>query len=865
MPRLLTCALPLLLMSAGANAASARQDSAPPIQEAFKALIESGPLVPASGPAPDRSRYLATFEEPTPQVESRSRPKTVVISSDRAAPSDSGQSSGWVPPGFEELLEPQTTVVDVYYGGQYLLSTPATFTPTDLSFLDPESIVSQIPDLLEPGEIATTLGNDMPTNSELACINQRNPDCGKIETEQVDIIFDEAQFRADLFINPALLAVRSAVASRFLPRSSAGWSLLNATSATVNGAEGDQTNFNLGNSTTVAWRENRLVGVSSVTRDSDLTFDTLALQREFRGQQIQGGIFRSSPGTLVFLSQADYQGVSIASSLDTRQDLDQSAGNELQVFLDSRSRVDIIKDGRLISTAVYDTGNQIIDTSQLPGGAYEVTLRIQDGFGTIREETRFYVKTNRLPPLDQPLYFFDFGETVEKIDGEALPSGTGERFVRAGYAKRLTPNFGGEIGVRSAEDASVFESGLFKLGRSYELRVNAAVGTDDSHGISSNARTRIGTATLSGSVRQIWSDNPNSIIGSELTQASFNLTMPIGRASINLTGRYNDRPSGVDRNIGIRYDFGTRRFGQSLFNANLQVTKNNGDWQVLVGGRLSIRSGRWQTRVTSRVFRDRRESEPDDSGLISDVTSTWQDGDLYPSDINLIFRANDGQVDRSLESELDVTAGLGRANLELIYSDDAQRLSYGGSFYTSLIANPDTIAVGARQQGQSAVVLDIGGANADAYFDVEVNGLRRGTALIGDRTVIGLPPFQTYEVRLRSQGNAIIDFEQRAQQATLYPGNVVTMNWTVAKVVIAFGQIVDEDGSPIANAVLDGVLGLATTDEFGLFQAEFNSDVEALTARTREQTCEVLLPEYDASQMVVTLGELVCRVNSARQ
>ena len=76
---------------------------------------------------------------------------------------------------------------------------------------------------------------------------------------------------------------------------------------------------------------------------------------------------------------------------------------------------------------------------------------------------------------------------------------------------------------------------------------------------------------------------------------------------------------------------------------------------------------------------------------------------------------------------------------------------------------------------------------------------------------------------------------------------------------MAFGQIVRPDGSPVANGVIDGVIGLATTDDFGLFQAEFNSDLDTLRVRTRTEECEVALPEYDASQLVVMLNELICR------
>ncbi|MBD3649139.1 MAG: hypothetical protein HUJ31_17200, partial [Pseudomonadales bacterium] len=155
----------------------------------------------------------------------------------------SAQAASGVPPGFEELLEPQTTEVDVYYGDQYLLSTLATFTPSTITFLEPDEIVSRVPDLLEKDRVRAELATELPTNSELACLKQNQTGCGRIEPETIEVIFDEGRFRADLFVAPDLLAVREAVETRFLPPSSAGWSLLNLLSTAIFGQEGQQETY----------------------------------------------------------------------------------------------------------------------------------------------------------------------------------------------------------------------------------------------------------------------------------------------------------------------------------------------------------------------------------------------------------------------------------------------------------------------------------------------------------------------------------------------------------------------------------------------------------------------------------------------
>ena len=137
--------------------------------------------------------------------------------------------------------------------------------------------------------------------------------------------------------------------------------------------------------------------------------------------------------------------------------------------------------------------------------------------------------------------------------------------------------------------------------------------------------------------------------------------------------------------------------------------------------------------------------------------------------------------------------------------------------------------------------------------------MSRGSARIGETTVVGLAPFFTYDVSLVPRGNSIVDFNNNVRRATLYPGNVVTLNWEVTRVLVAFGQIVDVNGDPIANGLVEGVIGLATTDDFGFFQAELNSSTQSLNVRTRTMSCTADLPDYGLDDLVVMLDTVVCK------
>ena len=798
--------------------------------------------------APDKTKFVSSF---APEAQ----PKTTTTKTSADKPT---KKKRFVPPGFEHLLEPQTTQVDIYYGGSYLISTLATFTPNDITLLEPHSVVAKIPDLLDPEQLEQFLTEELNSNSGLVCLNANQSNCGKLNPTTVEVIFDENRFRVDLFLSKDLLSVRDAGIDKFLPASDSGLSLLNVLSATVNGEEGRDKSYNVANSTTIAFRESRLVAVSNYNETEDLTFDTLALQREFAGQQFQAGIFRSSPGSLVFIRESDFLGVSFGSSLDTRTDLDQSSGNELQLFLDSRSRVDILKDGRLITTDIYETGNQILDTSQLPGGAYDIVLRIRDSAGGIREETRFYVKSSRLPPLGQNLYFVDLGEQVSKSLDHTLPSRNGQELIRFGLSRRITRDFGGEFGFISDTDQNLVEAGIFRLGRNYDLRFNVALGANQARAANIISNFRIGNVTLGANLRETRSEG-NSLLGSTLTQGSLTASRPIGQGSLHLSARYNKRSSATDKNYGLRYEFPSYVFHNQVISTSLQASRDNGDWQVLLGARMSVKGNRWQTSLTSQGYYEDNEGRQTESGINSNLSSTWQDGDRYLSDVSVALRAVDEQFDRSLESEFNIASQLGRANIETVYSEEKDAISYGASFYTSIIANRDTFTFGGKRQARSAVILDIKGEAADAYFDVEVNKLVRDNAAIGSKSLVPLAPFRTYNIALRSKGSALLDFDTTTQTTTLYPGNVITLTWEASRILVAFGQINDATGTPIQNGLIEGVVGLATTDDFGVFQAEIKSNTKTITVRTRTNRCSVELPELPEENLIATLGTLTCQ------
>ena len=120
-----------------------------------------------------------------------------------------------MPPGFEDLDEPQQIEVDVFYGGYYLTSVPARFTSVEITIQDVDPLLSRLNALKDPQAARDLLTSPFYHNAEKICRKGSSPDCGRIMPEAVDVIFDRSRLRMDLFIAPALLKTRTLASRRF--------------------------------------------------------------------------------------------------------------------------------------------------------------------------------------------------------------------------------------------------------------------------------------------------------------------------------------------------------------------------------------------------------------------------------------------------------------------------------------------------------------------------------------------------------------------------------------------------------------------------------------------------------------------------
>ena len=306
--------------------------------------------------------------------------------------------SSSIPANFDDLSGPRDVVVDVYFGGRPLGEARAVIRPGFLRFNDPHAVASLLAAHGDAATIGRLLESEMPSNSGRACTRMATTDCGHLQPQLVGIILDEDRFRVDFFLSGDVANAAAPMGDSFLVPSSHGPALVSSLGAALAGSGGDNT-FNFQSRTILSLGDARVKTNFSYSSDLGAVADDLLIEIDKPNLRYSAGLFWTPGSSLV--GRRRILGLGAGSQFDTRADREQIEGTALPVFVQQSSVVEVLIDGRLAGSQVVEAGNQLIDTSGMPEGAYPIMLRIREpGRGT-REERRFFVRDSRLPPQGQ--------------------------------------------------------------------------------------------------------------------------------------------------------------------------------------------------------------------------------------------------------------------------------------------------------------------------------------------------------------------------------------------------------------------------------------------------------------------------------
>ncbi|MGI9281217.1 MAG: TcfC E-set like domain-containing protein [Endozoicomonas sp.] len=779
-----------------------------------------------------------------------------------------------IPAGFESLSTPQTTSVDVYYGNSILASVLVTYTPDSVRILQPEKISTLIPGIKNQKKIHEYLSVELPLNSDKVCEFEHSEHCGVLRPDTLGIIFDENRFRVDLFIHPELLETRPAREEKYLPASESGLSLMQSFNTHISGNEASTTatesshsNYTLYSQSLISKGENSFELSWDYSIENNLSVSQMQFERDFQGREFQAGLINTSGFGQTFSPSQNIWGVRWASSYDTRLDRELTQGSPLDVFLPSRSRVEILKDGRLLSSAFLEAGSQQIDTSDFPAGAYNLVIRVYSESGSlIREETRFFARQSRLPPVGELEFFMEAGKATQVDSESPLPEVVETTLARAGINRRLADSLAGSLAITQSTDQGLFEGGLYYLGRGYELSGTVMYSDTNNYGVNTGAQLQWQNLSVYANYMKLWSETPELpgdqfyLIPKAFSQASLSANYLIGSAILSYRLTQIEQ---ADR----RENINTLSYSQPIFNkidysATVKLEYSFGDYQNIMLASIELRknAGSWSFDATPELrYVDHEQSQTSQAQLKLNANYDKQ-LENSPDEVSVNLLAEQNGSDTVLGAGARYTSNYGQISSDINYYEGEQNrtTSYIANASTSFLTNGETFAFMGSHSSESAVALEVDGSSSEDIFDVLVDGQNHATIRGGQMSAISLPAYSQYKVAIKPAGEFNYDLDERDQTVTLYRGNVESLLYEARKYLTLFGRIKNAEGLLMKNATVKGGATPGNSNDYGLFQVQVEEDDRELIFSNSEGSCTLLLNPEKLDKPYINLGEATC-------
>ncbi|MCK5894640.1 MAG: TcfC E-set like domain-containing protein [Endozoicomonadaceae bacterium] len=762
------------------------------------------------------------------------------------------------PTGFEELLESQRSLVDIYYGNRYLTSQLATFTSEIITLSDPAMVVRLIDNINDPSLIEATLTGELETNSSDVCPTKGAENCGSLKPAVASVIFDDGRFRLDIFINRNFLRTQKADVRKYLPPSDAGSSLLQSLTGVWSGSDNSDDDYTISGLSQFANRENSIYLDWDYTKEQHLQVNDFYGRRSFEGVDYNVGLVGSGAFGLSFTSDRTLLGARVASSDNTREDLEFAGGTPLNLFLPTRGRVEIRRDDRLINSYVLEAGSQQLNTSSFPSGAYDIDIQILDEGGSlISQETRFFAKQFRLPPKGEWLYFAETGRIMSRTSDSALPDSTEQWLTRAGVSRRLTDSWASTVAAAVTEDDSMIELGMFNMGYIHEISPSVMLADSGAHGVNLAVWLRYGPISMNGNYRRLWKDDDPitgqsqareekhpPLMGDSFEQSNVSVHFPFAGGAINY--HYSENKQGKTDTIYTNaIDYRVSLFQAPDYSIDMSVEfSRSGDTDiVMVSMEFRMKDDRmtWRARPRAEYYdangnRDRTENLR--------LEANWDDLGLFDSTIRANVGAETSSDAERYDARFELGNSWGHGNIRLNHVDakNSSSTSYGANFDTRFLTDGKQWAMGGENHANSALLVNVNGGKKGDTFDVNVDGQRLGYAVAGRPSIIALSPYRQYRVNLSSSASVLYSIDERERMITLYPGNVVSIDYEATELKLLFGRLLFDE-KPTTGARISGGLYPAQSDDLGMFQLQSRADLDTINVKMKNGwICKIPVP-----------------------
>ena len=611
----------------------------------------------------------------------------------------------------------------------------------------------------------------------------------------------------------------------------------------------------------------------------------LYTQRELQGSFVRLGYFTpnsegltrqprtfgTSPDTAVGVMYGSSDSLAISSPMPSVY--------PIYVTANRQGSVEIWRDGLLINTQSVPAGLQTLDTRPLPGGIYEVEVRlIEDGQITSSTQELVY-KPNNWRNLDDRWRYNVFAGEESKLLSNWDQQASGSATAGASLNYLMHPRVILGLSARQIREKLQYGTSIdWTLANHLSLYANVYKTEDYGTGVDLQSLYNYGSGSLVLSHNRSWLDTTDIYEtlpdGTRVRQRNV-FVGQTSNSSLALNHRLNSKSS-VNARVshsegnteGVGVDLGwTQRtvlFGSdanwrlSLFDRPGSFSSGD-DRNRGVDLSVNVAIGAPGQQITGSIG-----SRTDrDGGRDNNASLGWRK-DL-----------KDHVLQNVSVTALTDTYGVGLSSLSNFRTDaingDAfvQRSSYNGNYTGGLNLDSTLVMGGEKMVLTSAHEMRGAGMIVDVESDIDDIALRAddfsggSAALRPGRNFIPITAYQNSSVSFDFEGNHVpaATIEPSRTRYHLNKGGVEYRKVRVMKTLTVLGRLVDPQGRPLKGHHVINHASRGVTEVDGFFSMEMNAGSPTLEVRQGNQLlCQFRLDasRHRSENNVLMIGDLRC-------
>lgn len=646
----------------------------------------------------------------------------------------------------------------------------------------------------------------------------------------------------------------------------------------------------LSHATRISYNQYRVIS-DSVIEDLDEDYNFISLRAEsdlMFGEKpftIGGGLLNTLG--LPFASSVDLVGLSLKNNRELYSNDPKAVANKLKIYVPTRAKVEIFKNsadtGQILFSRMMDFGHQEINTNGFPRGSYDVVIVISANNIELERYSENFYKYDEIVPKE----YFDIDVVVGKArdETEMLDTDIGFGSIRL----RLKDYLEGTFAIYKVGNAEILSQGLKGI-ISFE---------------------EMGEFRFEGSVSEILSEG---LLGKQLR-----FDWNISRSSLSLLySRSFNKNSIMEEDLTI-LSFPERERMDFIFSKNFTVNDNNLNFNFHASQRKDDIAGetyRYGPQLKYTAFRDINSSlqfsasyektdNGDDVGFFINyqyrdepirTTSTYKIKDIESSYTQTLTnyitydgKNSDHEYLKNFEAKGVVTATVSdleesedqenySTNLEAkytgqyfnagVYSNynfaDQDSGNFGGEITSTFVYNSgkNFHVTNEIPWGSGLVAITLSGdEKINADISIKVDNSHKDYIRPGETRYIEVPVYKTSEIILVSEDkqNDLVKIVSNKTNVTPFPGNVITRDFEILKVILISGTLIDESSKPIINQYFETGNEPAYTDNNGDFIVEMpvSSKGSKINFITNNKVCSFDV-SLSASELIIEVGKISC-------